>query len=65
MTIEQIETKIANLDRWLVEYPNHPNRNLVQNDKRCLQLELSNLKTPDINVNDPEVLTHDKPPTHE
>lgn len=47
MTNQQRRNKIAELSEWLTNNPNHPNRNLVQNDKRCLELELSNLETDD------------------
>ncbi|WP_164879128.1 hypothetical protein [Flavobacterium cerinum] len=44
MTKKQIENKIVELSFWLTSNPNHPNVNLVMNDKRALELQLMNLE---------------------
>lgn len=39
MTPKQIENKIADLEQWLRDNPNHANRNLIESDLRKLRTD--------------------------
>lgn len=40
MTRKQIQNKIAELEQWLKDNPNHPNRVTVESDLRTLYTNL-------------------------
>lgn len=43
MTQQQIKNKIATLEEWLRDNPNHPNHTIIEGDLRKLKEELIKL----------------------
>jgi hypothetical protein len=60
LTTPEIETKIAELDAWLVSNPNDPYHAEVQKDKRAYEHRLLLLNPPEkinnLEVNNPEIV---------
>lgn len=42
MTPQQLKNKIADLEQWLRDNPNHTNRTLIESDLRKLRTEQTN-----------------------
>lgn len=42
MTLSQIEAKIQELETWLIENPNNPERSLIEADLNKLRTDLEN-----------------------